>query len=114
MHIDSYQFGEIIIDGKKYDKDVIILGEEVFSPWWRQEGHLLSRDDLDKALEQKPEILIIGNGAAGLMKVSAEIEDFIKERGIVCLILNTQEACRKFNELKSLGKKVVATLHLTC
>jgi len=114
MHVDSYHFGEIIIDGKHYNKDVIIFDKEVFSPWWREKGHLLSREDLNEILQAKPEILIIGNGASGLMKVSNEVKDFIEKRGIKCIILNTEEAYKKFNEFKSLGKNIIAAFHLTC
>ena len=114
MPIDSYQFGEIVIDGKKYDQDIIIFEKEVFSSWRRQEGHLLSKEDLSKVLEKKPEILIIGSGAAGFMKVPDGVKNFIETQGIECLVFNTKEACEKFNKLKSSGKKVVAALHLTC
>lgn len=114
MKIDSYNFGEIVIDGKKYDEDTIIFDKEVFSPWWREKGHLLSKEDLSEILKKEPEILIIGKGAAGIMQVPEEVQNFIVSQGIQCLILNTKEACDKFNELKSSDKKVIAALHLTC
>jgi len=38
MHIDSYQFGQITVDGISYSSDVIILGDTVQSNWWREQG----------------------------------------------------------------------------
>ena len=47
MHIDSYQFGKIVVDGTSYTSDVIILGKTIVSNWWRKQGHLLSAEDLE-------------------------------------------------------------------
>ena len=41
MRIDRYAFGNIVIDGKAYTKDVIIFPDRVYSPWWRKDGHFL-------------------------------------------------------------------------
>lgn len=114
MHIDSYKFGEIIINGQKYKKDVIILNNKVLSPWWRREGHSLLKEDLIETLRTKPEILIIGNGAVGMMKMTEELREFIEEKGIQCLGFNTAQACNEFNKFKDSGEKVAAALHLTC
>lgn len=116
MKIDSYNFGEIVVNGKSYQQDVILFSdkEKVFSPWWRKEGHLLSREDIDGVLKEKPDVLIIGCGAAGIMRVPKEVKDLIENQGIKLLVLNTKEACNKFNELASSNKKVITALHLTC
>ena len=55
MKITSYGFGRIVIDGKTYDKDVIILPEAVVSPWWRAEGHVLTPADLGDVVAVAPE-----------------------------------------------------------
>ena len=44
--IDSYSFGEIVINGKRYTSDVIIFSDSVDDNWWRKSGHLLHKDDL--------------------------------------------------------------------
>jgi len=38
MHIDSYQFGRIVIDGVGYGSDLIILGDGVQENWRRVRG----------------------------------------------------------------------------
>ncbi|MEN3046971.1 MAG: MTH938/NDUFAF3 family protein [Candidatus Hydrothermales bacterium] len=62
MKIEKYEFGEIIIEGKKYTRDLIIFKDRISENWWRKEGHSLYMEDLKEVLEFKPEILIIGNG----------------------------------------------------
>ena len=44
--IDSYHFGQIIINGKKYTSDVIIFPDRVQGDWWRNESHELSLKDI--------------------------------------------------------------------
>lgn len=114
MKIDSYHFGEIVIDGKEYKNDVMIYRNKV-EGWWRERGHYLQLKDLDWLLEQvpPPEVLILGKGRYGLMTVPDEVVNLLKERGIEVMVKNTKEACQTYNELSD-KKRVAAALHLTC
>ena len=112
MKIQDYSFGRIIIDGQTYTKDVIILPEGVFSPWWRREGHRLSMEDLSEALKARPEVLIIGRGYAGVMRVPDELVKALQERGIDVVVQKTRDAVKTFNTIED--KRTVAALHLTC
>ena len=112
--IDSYGFGRIVIDGKKYTSDVIIFPDRVMSGWWRKEGHRLHTNDLGEVLKEKGEMLIVGTGYFGLMKVPTETEKFMKGEGFELIIQPTREACETYNSLVKSGKKVIAALHLTC
>ena len=70
--IESYKFGEIVIDGTTYTSDVIIYPDNVNDKWWRKEGHLLQKDDLTDVIRYEPDIIIVGTGEPGLMKVPDE------------------------------------------
>lgn len=111
--IDAYDFGRITIDGKTYTSDIIVCPDGVKPGWWRREGHSLHPDDLASVIGLEPDVLIIGCGANGLLKVPDETRKWIEERGIELPALPTREACARFNKLAP-GKKVVAALHLTC
>ncbi len=114
MHIDSYQFGSIVIDEVSYSSDVIILGDSVQSNWWRKQGHLLSAEDVQPIIEAKPSILVVGCGASGLMKVADQTRQLLQERDIQLEALDTHKAVQRFNELSQSGENVAAALHLTC
>ncbi len=111
--IEDYDFGKIRIDGTGYSKDVLILPQGVKEGWWRTEGHLLQVEDLREVLEEKPEVLVVGTGYSGCMRVSPKIKEYLEERGIELMIETTGEACKAFNELSN-TKKAAAALHLTC
>lgn len=114
MKIDSYHFGEIVIDGKEYKADVMIYGN-VVEGWWREEGHYLQLKDLDWLLEQAPppEVLILGKGRYGLVTVPDDVIGTLEERGIEVIVQNTKEACQTYNKLVG-SKRVAAAFHLTC
>ena len=111
--IESYNFGQIVIDGKKYTKDVIIFPDRVKGSWSRKEGHRLSTEDIQEILKEKPEILVVGTGYAGLMKIAPETRERLQSEGIQLIAENTRKACKAYNQL-SKSKKVVAAFHLTC
>ena len=114
MHIDSYQFGEIVIDGKVYSSDCIIIGDSVQPNWWRKQGHLLTVEDLKPVIVAKTSILVVGCGASGMMRISDGIEQVMNEHGIEMFAASTHKAVEKFNELIEKGQNVAGALHLTC
>jgi hypothetical protein len=114
MHIDSYQFGKIVIDGTAYNSDCLILGNSVQANWWRKQGHLLNVEDLQSVIAAKPSMLVVGCGAVGMMKVSEDISQVLREHGIELFAANTHKAVARFNELAEKGENVAGALHLTC
>jgi hypothetical protein len=112
--IDSYDFGQIVINGRRYTSDVIVFPNRVRDSWWRREGHRLHVEDVEGAVqEEKPEVLVVGTGYSGLMKVLPETENYLKSKGIELIVQSTREACETFNRLVK-SKRVIAALHLTC
>jgi hypothetical protein len=111
--VDSYQFGQIVISGKKYTSDVIIFPDRVIDSWWRKTGHELCLDDIAEVLTEKPEVLVVGTGASGLVRVLPEVKQSLEAQGIKLIAEPTSEACNIYNRLCH-SQKVVATLHLTC
>jgi len=111
--IDSYQFGQIVINSKKYISDVILLPDRVRSDWWRKSGHQLSLEDIAEIISEKPEVLIVGTGASGMMEVLPEVKQALEIQGIKLIMETTDNACHTYNELCR-SQKVTATFHLTC
>ncbi len=112
MHIDSYRFGKIVINGTPYTRDVLILPDKVLSPWWRSEGHSLAPEDLAEVINAAPDVLVIGTGNMGMMDVPEETLAHLREKGIEIIVKRTGSAVETFNGLS--GKNAIAALHLTC
>ncbi len=109
--IDDYKFGRITILNKTYYDDIILLDKKVEPKWWRKEGHNLSKEDLNKVLDYSPELLIIGTGDSGLMKVPPELT---KNLNFEVISLPTSEAVKKYNSEIKGNKKIAGAFHLTC
>ena len=46
--IDSYHFGQIMINGENYSSDVIIFPDRVQGEWRRKKGHELGLEDISE------------------------------------------------------------------
>jgi hypothetical protein len=113
MKIDAYEFGRMVYRDKTYTSDLIIFPDRVNPSWWRLKGHLLQIEDLNEILEEEPDILIIGTGAMGVMKVPEELEKRLKEKDIELHVERTGKAVEIFNSANK-TKKTIAAFHLTC
>ncbi|MBD3230409.1 MAG: hypothetical protein GF329_19675 [Candidatus Lokiarchaeota archaeon] len=111
--IDSYSFGKIVIDGKKYTNDLIILPNRIKDNWWRKKGHKLLVDDISDDLDSNIDTLIIGTGAYGRMKVPKNTRTYIKSKDIKLIVKKSENACKAYNKIHDSGNVALA-IHLTC
>ncbi len=109
--IESYSFGSIKIDGKSYSDDVILLGKEVKSGWWRNRGHTVQKPDLFDIIEYQPDLLIIGTGSSGRMSVP---RDLIRKLDFKVKSYKTDKACKMYNKKLDQNIKLAGAFHLTC
>ena len=112
--VDEYEFGRIVLDGRTYERDVIVTPSRVVSPWWRREGHALVLDDLREVAEEEVEHVVIGTGYSGMVKVSREVLEFFRKRGVEVHVADTRRAVKIYNELVRKGFRVMGAFHLTC
>ena len=111
--IESYTFGRIVVDGRRYLRDLIIYPDRVDDGWQREEGHSLSPADLAGVFEARPEVLVVGQGTFRRMDVPAHTVEALRDAGIEVIVEATRTACRTYNRLRP-ARLVVAALHLSC
>lgn len=103
--IESYSFGCMVVDGQTYASDLIIFPKKINTSWWRKSGHRLCLEDLEDVFEEEPEVLVIGTGFNGLMKVDEEVKSEAQGKGIALIIEKTEKAVQKFNVTASKKKR---------
>ncbi|RKY18661.1 MAG: hypothetical protein DRP63_01775 [Planctomycetota bacterium] len=114
MRIDDYRFGRIVVDGKVFTNDVILLPDGcVISDWWRREGHLLQVCDIEKHLRDDVKVLIVGRGANGCMVVADEVYKWAGCRGMDVVALVTGDAVAEFDR-RADEASIAGAFHLTC
>jgi len=113
--IDEYSFGKMVVDGEVYNKDLIITPKKVIPNWWRGKGHKLQLNDIQEVLEKyQPEILVVGKGKFGMLKVTDEVTTYLNEHNIELHEKDSGKATQKFNKFLHRGKNVIGAFHLTC
>lgn len=112
--IDDYSFGRMNINDRDYTADILIINGRVVDSWWRKAGHRVELDDIEEILAARPEVLVIGQGKPGLMKVSDGLRKELQKNKIRLIEENTPQAVQTFNRLISEGCRVCAGFHLTC
>lgn len=110
--LERYSFGRIVVDGREHTRDVIVLPGRVVPNWWRKDGHALVLEDLEDVLDELPERLVVGTGAASQMRPDPGALEALRERGVTVEVLRTDEAVRRYGQLDP--ARTAAALHLTC
>lgn len=118
MRINHTAFGEITIDGKIYEHDVIIRmsGEIVkrkkkLSKQLYGTSHVVSKDEAKFVFEKGCKQLILGSGQQGNVRLSPEAEAYFAKKSCQVVIQPTPQAIHAFNEAH--GKKI-GLFHVTC
>jgi hypothetical protein len=112
--IENYHFGSITINGKTYNHDVEVRPSGEVLSWWRKESHIIDKEDVERAIKEKPEIIVIGTGESGVAQVLEEAKKEIESQGIELIINLTQPATQTFNKFLNEKRRVVGLFHLTC
>ena len=116
MRFDGFSFGSITIDGRTYDRDVVIDRGQVLrrrkkaSKTWREKfGHTpLSAKE---AIPWSCKRLVIGTGADGALPVMDAVTEEAQRRGVKLVVLPTKQAIQLLEQ----GKQATnAVLHITC
>jgi hypothetical protein len=101
------------ISGEIYTSDLIVFPNRIDSSWWRKTGHRLCLDDLQEILEEEFDVLVVGTGYSGLMKVDKEVIQHAESARFDIIIEKTKKAVELFNTISN-KKKTIAAFHLTC
>ena len=111
------RFGELEIDGQRYDHDVVIERGQVTrrkkgpsKPYRDEYGHTpLSADE---RIPWSGHRLIVGTGADGQLPIMPELRAAATKRGVEIVEMPTADACRMLADLDD--DEIAAILHVTC
>lgn len=119
LNIDRIKWGKIIVGDKEYH-DILFFGDTLEERDYERlkelfgTSHKIGDWEVKKLFSKDPEMIIIGTGWAGVVKVPPAIEKEAKHRGINLKLFKSPKAVKEFNKLTKEGKKVNALIHSTC
>ena len=119
--IERFEWGQFTIDGHVHSmngegvgKDIFMLGKDVRA-WKARKGHRLEPKMVRGALKDGVDVLVIGNGVNGALKVPKQTRKAIQAAGVAQLIIEpTPKACAIYNQLVRQGKRAALLAHGTC
>lgn len=116
--IDSFNFGFIVVDGKQYVCDVLILPDGTVTKreasGRRLGSHTISRSEIESLYRAQPDVILVGCGTSWLARLSEDAEAYLQEANLNPVILPSSLAVKTFNQLVGEGKRVAALIHITC
>lgn len=117
MNARLISFGQLEIDGRLYDHDVVIDHGEVrkrkkgpSKPYRDRYGH--TPLSVDEHIPWSGPRLIIGTGAQGQLPVMPEVFAEARELGVEIIAEPTAAACKRLAKMRD--AEVRAILHVTC
>src|SRR6185437_7209887 len=98
MEIENTAFGTITMDGKTYEHDVVVRlsGEVVkrkkkLSKKYYGTSHILSKDEARFVFEKGCELLIVGSGQMGNVRLSPGAEAYFAKKNFFFNVTATTE-----------------------
>jgi hypothetical protein len=117
MKAKLIEFGEIEVEGRRYDYDLVIekgrvkkRSKKASKAYRDRYGHTpLSADE---PIPWGGKRLIVGTGCTGSLPIMPEVYEEAARRGVEVVAVTTKEACRMLRELDD--EEINAILHVTC
>jgi len=116
--IDKTLFGLIVIEGQKYDYDVVIHLNGIVEKRKKKlskiiygTSHIISVQEAKYVYEEGAGQLVVGGGQDGMVKLSDEAAEFFKKKGCNVEINPTPQALEVWNKAEG---KTIGLFHVTC
>jgi len=116
--IAGVRFGEVTVGEKTYSRDVYITADGQVKKrkkrLAREEyhtAHALGPKELENICQGGPEVLFVGTGESGGLKLNDEALRYLSQRSIECRALPTPQVAEAYNKSK---QRKAAVIHVTC
>jgi hypothetical protein len=117
MDVDYPGFGVIVVDGERFEHDVVIEAGRVrprdkapSRPHRQRFGHTPLSPDED--IPWSGPRLVVGTGASGRLPIMPEVRAAAEAKGVELITLPTADVCELLRSTDP--EEVNAVLHVTC
>jgi len=115
--VSEISWGRVVVDGTFTYKDAKLYPGGSREWDWNETGtsHIpgIQPGDVSELIDHDAEVVVLSKGINQRLRVSSETEEYLNEKGVPYHILQTEEAVKKYNELRK-SKSVGALIHSTC
>ncbi len=116
--IESFRFSSIVIGGKTYGRDVLILPDGAVKQrrggFWKFGSHTIRKGEIEELVKAKPEIVVVGIGTDAKARLEPDAQLLAKESTLELFVLPSREAIKRLNQIIDEGRRAAALIHITC
>jgi hypothetical protein len=116
--IEKFSFGSIVIEGKKYRRDVLIFADGTVKrrrcSFLMFGSHKIKKKEIEELIQGQPETIIVGTGTDSIANIAPDVESWAQGKNLNLLVQPSYDAVARLNELSGQEKKVAALIHITC
>lgn len=107
--ITGHGAGFVAINQTPHHSALIVMPDQLISPWSLMDPAALTPDDFAPVLVLKPELVVFGSGSVFRFPHSSVLAAFARAK-MGFEVMDTPAACRTYNVLMSEGRRVAAAL----
>jgi hypothetical protein len=116
--ITSCTWGNVEVDGEGSFKDSKLYPGGARGWDWNETGtsHVpgIQPADVEELVDHGAEVVVLSKGKNRRLQVMDETLNRLEEAGVQAVVLETDQAVERYNELASQGTNVGALIHSTC
>jgi polyphosphate kinase 2 (PPK2 family) len=109
--IQAFEYGRITIADQDYDADILVYPDGDIKESQRSDEHQLKVTDIEPLINAEPEVIVLGLGTVGQLKVKPKVKDQIASSGIELHAYKTEKAIEIYRDLR-IQKSIAALFHL--
>lgn len=109
--------GRVKYGSDVYDKDFVVSTFQEVFPRDYDDEHLITDEELERSVDDKTKIIMIGTGDYGVVRISKEARSYCKKNKIKLMTKPTPTLIKEYNKkMKRKGRKpnVTAIIHVKC
>ena len=109
--------GRVKYGSDVYDNDFIVSTFNEVFPRDCDDEHLVDREELERSIDDKTKVIMIGTGNYGVLKVSRDARRYCKKNKIELVSKSTPVIIQEYNmKMKRKGRKpnITAIIHVRC
>jgi polyphosphate kinase 2 (PPK2 family) len=109
--IQAFEYGRITIADEDYNEDILVFPNGDIEISKREDEHEVKLEDIKALIKSKPEILILGLGTIGMVKVKPEVKKKVSSQGIELHAYKSEKAIETYRDNRT-QKSTAALFHL--
>jgi hypothetical protein len=106
--------GKVKYGQQVFEDDFIVSTFFEVFPRRPDDEHVVSREELERSVDEDTKVVMIGTGEFDVVKVSKDARKYCKENKYRLVVAPTKDLIKKYNNKVKKSQNVTAIMHVHC